>query len=238
MRKLTQIVLVAAALMASPAFAEMKVAVLNYQMALLESDSAKKYAVDAEKKFGPQLTKLKTLESDAKRIQDRLVKEGEKMQQAERERLELEFKQKARDFQFQSKELNEAKAVADREMLKQLKPKLDQAVEEVLKKGSYDLVLEQTFFCALDPSRRGEYVRHMHSLIRPGGHLAGVLFNRSFDREGPPFGGSEAEYRELFAPYFDFKTLQPCYNSHPARQGAELFINFIPKQETLYKDLI
>ncbi|BBP84940.1 OmpH family outer membrane protein [Pseudomonas solani] len=143
MRKLTQIVLVAAALMASPAFAEMKVAVLNYQMALLESDSAKKYAVDAEKKFGPQLTKLKTLESDAKRIQDRLVKEGEKMQQAERERLELEFKQKARDFQFQSKELNEAKAVADREMLKQLKPKLDQAVEEVLKKGSYDLVLER-----------------------------------------------------------------------------------------------
>ena len=143
MRKLTQIVLVAAALMASPAFAEMKVAVLNYQMALLESDSAKKYAVDAEKKFGPQLTKLKTLESDAKRIQDRLVKDGEKMQQAERERLELEFKQKARDFQFQSKELNEAKAVADREMLKQLKPKLDQAVEEVLKKGSYDLVLER-----------------------------------------------------------------------------------------------
>jgi outer membrane protein len=142
-RKLTQWVLLSAALLATPAFAEMKIAVLNYQMALLESDAAKKYAVDAEKKFGPQLNKLKTLESDAKRIQDRLVKEGERMQTAERERLELEFKQKARDFQFQSKELNEAKAVADREMLKQLKPKLDQAVEEVIKKGSYDLVLEQ-----------------------------------------------------------------------------------------------
>ncbi|MDH4567780.1 OmpH family outer membrane protein [Pseudomonas sp. BN414] len=143
MRKLTQFVLVAAAMLATPAFAEMKIAVLNYQMALLESDAAKKYAVDAEKKFGPQLNKLKTLESDAKRIQDRLVKDGEKMQQAERERLELEFKQKARDFQFQSKELNEAKAVADRDMLKQLKPKLDKAVEDVLKQGSYDLVLER-----------------------------------------------------------------------------------------------
>jgi outer membrane protein len=142
-RKLTQWVLLSAALLATPAFAEMKIAVLNYQMALLESDAAKKYAVDAEKKFGPQLNKLKTLESDAKRIQDRLVKEGERMQTAERERLELEFKQKARDFQFQSKELNEAKAVADRDMLKQLKPKLDKAVEEVIKKGSYDLVLEQ-----------------------------------------------------------------------------------------------
>ena len=143
MRKLTQLVLLASVLVAGPAFADMKIAVLNYQMALLESDAAKRYAVDAEKKFGPQLTKLKSLESSAKGIQDRLVKGGDKMQQGERERLELEFKQKARDFQFQSKELNEAKALADRDMLQQLKPKLDKAVEEVIKQGNYDLVLER-----------------------------------------------------------------------------------------------
>ncbi|PSL50206.1 thiopurine S-methyltransferase [Chitinophaga niastensis] len=95
--------------------------------------------------------------------------------------------------------------------------------------GSYDLVLEQTFFCAIDPSRRADYVKHMHSLIKPGGHLAGVLFDRTFQQAGPPFGGSAAEYRELFAPYFDFKVLQACYNSHPARKGSELFINFMPK---------
>ncbi|MFS0826070.1 OmpH/Skp family outer membrane protein [Pseudomonas phoenicis] len=143
MRKLTQLAFVAAALVATPAFADMKVAVLNYQMALLESDAAKAYAVDAEKKFGPQLTKLKGLETSAKSIQDRLIKGGDKMAQPERERLELEFKQKARDFQFQSKELNEAKATTDREMLKKLKPKLDGAVEEVIKKGGFDLVLER-----------------------------------------------------------------------------------------------
>jgi outer membrane protein len=142
-RKLTQVVMCLAALVATPALAEMKIAVMNYQMALLESDSAKRYAVDAEKKFGPQLTKLKSLESAAKSIQDKLVKGGQNMQQGERERLELEFKQKARDFQFQSKELNEAKAIADREMLKKLKPKLDKAVEEVIKQGNFDLVLER-----------------------------------------------------------------------------------------------
>ena len=143
MRKLTQLVLLKTALISGPALAEIKIAVLNYQMALLESDAAKKYAVDAEKKFGPQLNKLKTLESDAKRIQDRLMKDGERMQQAELERLELEFKQKARDFQSQSNDLNEAKASADREMLDKLKPKLDKAVEEVLKSGNYDIVLER-----------------------------------------------------------------------------------------------
>jgi len=102
--------------------------------------------------------------------------------------------------------------------------------------GSYDLVLEQTFFCAIPPSRRADYVKHMHSLIKPGGHLAGVLFNRTFAEEGPPFGGSEAEYRQLFAPYFYFKTFYPCYNSHPARQGCELFINFLPKLRKLCAD--
>ncbi|MFI8479714.1 OmpH family outer membrane protein [Pseudomonas sp. NPDC078700] len=145
MRKITQVVLLSVAMLsvATPAMAEMKIAVLNYQMALLESDAAKRYAVDAEKKFGPQLSKLKKLESDAKSIQDRLVKGGKSMKDSDRERLELDFKQKARDFQFQSKELNEQKAAADRDMLKKLKPNLDKAVEEVIKKGSFDLVLER-----------------------------------------------------------------------------------------------
>lgn len=95
--------------------------------------------------------------------------------------------------------------------------------------GSYDVVLEQTFFCALDPSLRRDYVTHMHTLVKPRGHLAGVLFNRSFSHDGPPFGGTVAEYRELFSPLFELKTLEMCYNSHPARQGSEVFINFLPK---------
>ena len=151
MRKLTQLVLLASALVAAPAFAEMKIAVLNYQMALLESDAAKRYAVDAEKKYGPDLNKLKALESDAKRLQDRLSNEGDKLSTAERERLELDFRQKARDFQAQSRELNEAKARADQETLHQLKPKLDQAVADVLKKGNYDLVLDRAAVIDVKP---------------------------------------------------------------------------------------
>ena len=83
MHKYTRYALFAAVLVAAPVFADTKIAVLNYQMALLESDAAKKYAVDSEKKFGPQLNKLKGLESSAKDIQDKLNKGGDKMAQAE-----------------------------------------------------------------------------------------------------------------------------------------------------------
>ncbi len=151
MRKLVQIAVLSTLAIAGAAWADVKIAVLDYQMALLDSDAAKKYAVDSEKKFAPQLNKLKALETDAKRLQDRLMKDGEKMQQAEYERLELELKQKARDFQIQSQDLNEAKATADNEVLQTLKPKLDKAVEEVLKAGNYDLVIDRNAVVDVKP---------------------------------------------------------------------------------------
>ncbi|MCS6928919.1 MAG: TPMT family class I SAM-dependent methyltransferase [Saprospiraceae bacterium] len=89
--------------------------------------------------------------------------------------------------------------------------------------GTYDLVLEQTFFCALDPALRPHYARQMHRLLAPGGTLAGVLFDRDFEN-GPPFGGHAEEYRTLFEPLFHIHTLARCYNSVPPRAGTEVFI--------------
>lgn len=89
--------------------------------------------------------------------------------------------------------------------------------------GQYDLILEQTFFCALEPSLRDEYVRKMHSLLKPGGKLVGVLFDRMFEG-GPPFGGSQEEYKGLFAPLFNIQVLAPCYNSIKPRTGTEVFM--------------
>lgn len=90
--------------------------------------------------------------------------------------------------------------------------------------SSYDLILEQTFFCALDPSLREIYSQKMLELLNPGGKLVGVLFNRNFDSQGPPFGGSREEYLDYFAGKFEIETFDKCYNSIPARSGSELFI--------------
>lgn len=91
----------------------------------------------------------------------------------------------------------------------------------------YDLILEQTFFCALDPALRPAYARKAHELLNPGGKLVGLLFNVDFEHEGPPFGGSEDEYRTLFAPLFRLDALETAYNSVKPRAGRELFIRFV-----------
>lgn len=89
--------------------------------------------------------------------------------------------------------------------------------------GQYDLIVEQTFFCAIDPSLREAYVKKMNTLLKPTGKLVGVLFNRDFEG-GPPFGGCVEDYRALFAQYFNSVSMELCYNSIEPRNGSEVFI--------------
>ena len=88
----------------------------------------------------------------------------------------------------------------------------------------FNWVLEQTFFCAINPSRRDEYMQQMAALLKPNGKLIGLLFDKDFGRDEPPFGGTKDEYQQRFATHFDIDIMEPSYNSHPARQGSELFI--------------
>ncbi len=90
--------------------------------------------------------------------------------------------------------------------------------------GPYDLVVEQTFFCALDPSLREDYARHVHRLLKPGGYLVGLLFDDPLNQDRPPFGGSSAEYQGIFSTLFNIEKLEPAANSIAPRAGRELFL--------------
>lgn len=91
---------------------------------------------------------------------------------------------------------------------------------------TYDLIIEQTFFCALIPELRPLYATKMNELLNNNGKLVGLLFAFPLTQQGPPFGGSVNEYKGLFAPHFKINTLEKCYNSIKPRENNELFIQF------------
>ncbi len=86
--------------------------------------------------------------------------------------------------------------------------------------ASYDIFLEYTFFCAIDPALRARYVETAAALIKPGGWLLGLFFPLSTDKPGPPFVISEDEVRTLFSPYFELSIEKPA-ESVKARAGRE-----------------
>lgn len=91
-------------------------------------------------------------------------------------------------------------------------------------KENFDIIIEQTFFCALNPSLRSMYVSKMSELLVANGKLVGLLFNIPLNDNHPPFGGNKEEYINYFKPYFKLEIIETSYNSIPERKDNELFI--------------
>ncbi|MCH3881902.1 MULTISPECIES: methyltransferase domain-containing protein [Tenacibaculum] len=88
----------------------------------------------------------------------------------------------------------------------------------------FDLIIEQTFFCAINPNLRPKYASKIHSVLKSKGKLVGLLFDAKLNEDHPPFGGNKKEYLSYFEPYFLIHNMEPCYNSYHNRQGKELFV--------------
>lgn len=85
--------------------------------------------------------------------------------------------------------------------------------------GRFDVVVEHTCYCAIDPARRPEYERVVAELLRPGGHYLAVFFRDATG--GPPFPTPREETRALFESDFELLRLEPNPDSPEHRVGRE-----------------
>ena len=90
--------------------------------------------------------------------------------------------------------------------------------------SQYDYIIEQTFFCAINPNLRKEYVKKMSELLSTNGKLVGLMFHAELYSEHPPFGGYKEEYEALFEPHFNTVKMEITAESIKEREGRELFI--------------
>jgi len=84
----------------------------------------------------------------------------------------------------------------------------------------YDLMLEQTFFCAIPPAKRSAYVETAARILKKGGLLAG-LFYETCEAGGPPFNTTHADILDHFSDRFDIETLEKTPHSIERRKDKE-----------------
>jgi len=91
--------------------------------------------------------------------------------------------------------------------------------------GEFDYVVEHTCFCAIAPSQREDYVKLVHSILKPQGELIALFWahNRA---GGPPFGSNLDQINKLFSPRFNTSVISPAINSIQTRQGEEYLARF------------
>lgn len=86
--------------------------------------------------------------------------------------------------------------------------------------GSFDLIYERTFLCALPPAVWVDYGRRMAELLAPGGFLCGFFFFGPED-EPPPYPISPVGLDRLLGPDFLRIVDEPVADSLPLYAGKE-----------------
>lgn len=89
--------------------------------------------------------------------------------------------------------------------------------------GFFDIIIEQTFFCAIQPAMRLRYVNKIYDLLQKNGIVVGLLFNLEFKNDTPPFGGTKTDYKLIFESKFNVLKMEPCINSIAPRAKNELW---------------
>ncbi len=94
--------------------------------------------------------------------------------------------------------------------------------------GIYDLLIEQTFFCAISPVQRPLYVATVARALRKGGMIAG-LFYHTGQEGGPPFNTTREDIINHFSDSFEIKELDQAMNSAEERKEKEWLAILVKK---------
>ena len=94
--------------------------------------------------------------------------------------------------------------------------------------GVYDLLIEQTFFCAISPEQRPSYVSTVARALKQGGMLAG-LFYHTGKEGGPPFNTTREDILKHFSDSFEIQQLSKSEDSAEQRKNKEWLVILVKK---------
>ena len=130
---------------------------------------------------------------------------------------------------FSSAALNSARALAGKENVN-----IDFIEDDIFSldeiyKEKFGAVYEYTTFCAVNPSRREEYLAKLSAYLRKDGVLAALLFPVEKRDGGPPFGIDAKEFFKSASKYFDLLFSSKQINSIKPRRGREVLQVYLKK---------
>jgi SAM-dependent methyltransferase len=88
-------------------------------------------------------------------------------------------------------------------------------------RSEFDLIVEYTCYCAIDPARRAEYASSLAAALKPGGLLLALLFPVAEKEGGPPFAVSDREIPEVLGRELEMLSIESPLTSDPPRFRME-----------------
>ncbi|MFL1467525.1 OmpH family outer membrane protein [Marinobacter sp. HN1S83] len=124
-----------------PASAETRIGVVDLRQALFSSNEAKTFSESLQRDFADDEAEVRQAQEAARKLKDRLEKDGAMMNESERSQLTTEFQEKVKEFNFLKQRLDSTVASRKQSFLENARPNVDNAVQELLEEHDLDLIL-------------------------------------------------------------------------------------------------
>ncbi|OHV10478.1 OmpH family outer membrane protein [Kushneria phosphatilytica] len=119
------------------------VAVLDWREALMNTTAAQHSMNQLKNQLGNKPQQVKQLGQQVQQLQKRLQQNGDVMSDNERQNLAQQLRQKGTQFQQQRQQLEQQRQQAEQSFLKQAKPKLDKAIEQVVQRHHVQVLVDR-----------------------------------------------------------------------------------------------
>ncbi|RKR04438.1 periplasmic chaperone for outer membrane proteins Skp [Kushneria sinocarnis] len=119
------------------------VAVVDWREALMNTSAAQRSMNQLKNQLGNQPQQVKQLGQQVQQLQQRLQQNGDVMSDNERQNLTQQLQQKGSQFQQQRQQLEQQRQQAEQAFLKQAKPKLDRAIEQVVERHDVQVLVDR-----------------------------------------------------------------------------------------------
>lgn len=131
----------AALLAASPVAAETRIGVVDLRQALFSSSDARSFSETLQKDFAGDEAKVREAQDAARKLKERLEKDGAMMNESERQQMAAEFQEKVKEFNLLKQRLDSTVANRKQQFLEEARPEVDAAVKELLEENDLDMIL-------------------------------------------------------------------------------------------------
>lgn len=120
-----------------------KIAVLDWQAAMMETTKVKAEFQKADQQLAGEQNRARQLAEEARALQERLQRDGSIMSEDERRRLTQQVEQKAQEYQFVMSRLQKQQQELRQEIINRHRPNLEKAVNTLIAEKKIDILLDR-----------------------------------------------------------------------------------------------
>ncbi|ODC04243.1 hypothetical protein BFW38_12590 [Terasakiispira papahanaumokuakeensis] len=130
-------------LLAPLAVADTKIAVFDWQAALMGAEQVKKEFKDIDDSLADDEARVRQLAEEGRSKQERLKQDGAIMSEDDKRNLQQEIRDQSQEYQFLVNKLQKSRQERRQRIVEQYRPQLEAAVQAVLKSEDIDLLLDR-----------------------------------------------------------------------------------------------